>query len=408
MLDPIQNAALRIVTGAFRSSPSSSLHVEASEIPLLVKRKILALKYYSKIISNPNHPLNNFFSSSNNQIFPHNALNTRLSFPNRCLQYIAHPNLTPFPNVMKQYPQQVEPWLLPIPTVKNNHFSRSLPPIITLKKFNQFKTNHHNWNFIFTDGSKTVEGVGTAVVSDNHTLLYSLQPYCSVYTAELFGINHTVCNIPINCPRSVICSDSESALKSLQDPFSTHPLIIELKQHLKTLTKMGCRVLFLWLPGHCGITGNEKADSQARLAIKTGQVVTSSICKDVISGIKEIGWQEWQDEWFTMRDNKLRMVQQTVKRPTRNLNLLRREDVVLTRLRIGHTRLTHGHLMKKENAPTCRYCGNDLTVRHILTECIAHEPHRFSSDLQEMLSEDPTKITKLFHFLKIINIYDHI
>jgi len=39
MLDPIQNHALRLCLGAYRTSPASSLCVEANELPLYIRRK---------------------------------------------------------------------------------------------------------------------------------------------------------------------------------------------------------------------------------------------------------------------------------------------------------------------------------------------------------------------------------
>lgn len=45
-------------------------------------------------------------------------------------------------------------------------------------------------------------------------------------------------------------------------------------------------------------------------------------------------------------------------------------------MRIGHTRLTHGYLMAKEEAPICVACGVRLTVKHILTECLKYEQDR--------------------------------
>ena len=44
----------------------------------------------------------------------------------------------------------------------------------------------------------------------------------------------------------------------------------------------------------------------------------------------------------------------------------------LTRLRIGYSKLKHGHYMSREQSPTCEDCGEDtpLTIKHIiLTEC---------------------------------------
>ena len=52
ILDPVQNQALRLCLGAFRTSPVSSLHVEAHEMPLDIRRRRLALQYCFKVSSN--------------------------------------------------------------------------------------------------------------------------------------------------------------------------------------------------------------------------------------------------------------------------------------------------------------------------------------------------------------------
>ena len=51
MLEPIQNHALRLCLGAFRTSPASSLCAEANEPPLYLRRKKLSLQYAVKISS---------------------------------------------------------------------------------------------------------------------------------------------------------------------------------------------------------------------------------------------------------------------------------------------------------------------------------------------------------------------
>ena len=50
-------------------------------------------------------------------------------------------------------------------------------------------------------------------------------------------------------------------------------------------------------------------------------------------------------------------------------HLSRREDIVLSHLCIGHTRLTHSYPMNGEDVPKCVACHCDLTVEHILSEC---------------------------------------
>ena len=56
MLDPIQNHALRLCLGAYRTSPASSLCVESNEPPLYFRRKKLSLQYCLKLSSNYNNP----------------------------------------------------------------------------------------------------------------------------------------------------------------------------------------------------------------------------------------------------------------------------------------------------------------------------------------------------------------
>ena len=48
---------------------------------------------------------------------------------------------------------------------------------------------------------------------------------------------------------------------------------------------------------------------------------------------------------------------------------IRKEEVVLARIRLGHTRVTHSDLLLGEGQP--QYLGGDAppTVRHFLLEC---------------------------------------
>ena len=47
----------------------------------------------------------------------------------------------------------------------------------------------------------------------------------------------------------------------------------------------------------------------------------------------------------------------------------RRKETALCRLRIGHTRFTHGFLMSRDPPPFCDDCLVPQTVKHLLVEC---------------------------------------
>ena len=48
-------------------------------------------------------------------------------------------------------------------------------------------------------------------------------------------------------------------------------------------------------------------------------------------------------------------------------NSCRQNEVKLSRLRVGHTRLTYGHLMSNNAQPTCR--NLKLTIKYCLIKC---------------------------------------
>ena len=55
-LDPIANHCLRLCSGAFRTSPIESLHVETGEPSLKTCRLKLSLQFYMKMKANPENP----------------------------------------------------------------------------------------------------------------------------------------------------------------------------------------------------------------------------------------------------------------------------------------------------------------------------------------------------------------
>ena len=57
--------------------------------------------------------------------------------------------------------------------------------------------------------------------------------------------------------------------------------------------------------------------------------------------------------------------------PRRTIGLCRKNESLITRLRIGHTPLTHVHLLRGEPPPVCD-CGEEMTVEHILLHCKGH------------------------------------
>ena len=50
-------------------------------------------------------------------------------------------------------------------------------------------------------------------------------------------------------------------------------------------------------------------------------------------------------------------------------------EIILARLRIGHTYVTHSYVLKGEETK-CIPSNEPLTVKHILVDCVDHAPTR--------------------------------
>ena len=66
--------------------------------------------------------------------------------------------------------------------------------------------------------------------------------------------------------------------------------------------------------------------------------------------------------------NKLLEIKPTIGEHQSVGRNIRKEEVVLARLRLGHTRITHSYLLLGEEQPECVGCYAPFTVRHFLLE----------------------------------------
>ena len=81
-------------------------------------------------------------------------------------------------------------------------------------------------------------------------------------------------------------------------------------------------------------------------------------------------WQIFLDFCDT---SKLYSIQNKANIPY-NLNLKRSDQVFISRIRIGHSQLTHTYLSKGEYQPECIFCECPFTLYHILLECSDTSP----------------------------------
>src|SRR5210317_1861770 len=88
----------------------------------------------------------------------------------------------------------------------------------------------------------------------------------------------------------------------------------------------------------------------------------------------------------------------------------RRDQVVLTRCRIDHTRTTHSYILENEPPPECIPCQCRQNIKHILVDCVdkADVTHRFYtvSDIKDLFTN--VAGDKLLAYLKHVGLYSRI
>ncbi|GBN55468.1 putative RNA-directed DNA polymerase from transposon X-element [Araneus ventricosus] len=408
-LDPIHHSALRLCSGAFRTSPVESLYVECCEPSLDYRRTMLTLHFYFKILSHPGHP---FHTHKRSQLI----LRLQRARPSAIPSFFTR--VSKFLNSFNLDSVQVVPTIKYHLTPWNSHGLNFLNPFKTFDKANtapeiyqllyaDHREVYQNFIPIFTDGSKCSSCTSFACVFINSTLSFQLHPSCSIFTAEITAILHALSQISSGPPDNyIIYSDSLSALESMTslNRFS-HPLTFNILELHDRLTTKGFTILFCWIPSHVGISGNELADNHARSA--TNSLNSPVPVNDVKKYVKSILHSKWQAQWDLKNTNKPQSIKRLIdcwpSLPIRKL------DTVLTRLRIGHTRFTHRHLLLGEPAPLCTACQCQMTVLHILIECQQFNLQRircFHSScitLRDILHKDHHP--QLFTFLRTIGFY---
>ena len=80
----------------------------------------------------------------------------------------------------------------------------------------------------------------------------------------------------------------------------------------------------------------------------------------------EVGQTKWH---VAVHGRALYLEKPTLGPPKKFQHLNRAEEVVITRLRIGHTKATKSHILSRGPPTGCHHCGQTLTIDHMLLEC---------------------------------------
>ena len=209
-LNSVHNQAIRLCTGAFRSSPVVSLNAESGEPPLEYRRLQLGLQHYIRIQRIINSPC---YISVMNSEFEHQYTTQHeapLCYRMRAILEDFNINI----NVLPYQPPFEAPWKLPEEIVCEGIDIRNKrdfnPHYLQLLYIEHINLYHSDSIKIFTDGSKSNEGTGCAYFTLSSREIFKLDKYSSVFSAELYAILKVLQYIESNKNRNyTILSDSE-------------------------------------------------------------------------------------------------------------------------------------------------------------------------------------------------------
>jgi hypothetical protein len=122
-----------------------------------------------------------------------------------------------------------------------------------------------------------------------------------------------------------------------------------------------------------GNRGHEAADEAAKDALN----------EDILPETKvtEMDWKKWlkntarrilENKWMTS-ENAMVQIKPNMKKYNGTQNLSRHDQVVVSRLRMGYTRITQAYKLDNSPQPECQTCQKTLSVCHILWECRSYE-----------------------------------
>ena len=197
---------------------------------------------------------------------------------------------------------------------------------------------------------------------DNSTI------FAAEATAISLGLNYYQQMGPVH-HYVAVNSDPMSCLQAIEG--EENPFICHIMNLLWSLSDKGTRVRLCWVPSHCGIDGKERVGQLAKETLDQDIDPLASVhytdMKPLVNSYIQKLVQTNRDVAVHGRD--LYLVKPTLGPPKKFQHLTRAKEVVITRLRFGHTKANKSHILSR-GPPTGRHhCGQTLTIDHMLLEC---------------------------------------
>ncbi|XP_055591186.1 uncharacterized protein LOC129743232 [Uranotaenia lowii] len=243
------------------------------------------------------------------------------------------------------------------------------------------------------------------MISTIYTDLSAAFDKCTIFYAEAAAA-YIPGVTPADRPITVLF-DSASVVTALQSETVSHPCLQQLQ------LKAAPDTTFVWIPGHCGITGNEEADRLAKSGRRQARLTNSVPAADLKSSVTKAIANKWAEDWLNCdREGTREYFLRKIKGDTFQWEdpLAHQEQQILSRLRTGHTSFAY-NLHGGENFKIqCTACRVHQSVEHVLCHCPQFDgvrnQHEIPVTIKDALGNEPTVIAAVMLFLKDIGLYD--
>ena len=408
LLQRVQNDALRSVGGLARTCPIDLLHLETGVEPLasrFAKNDQLMWERYRRLPG----------SDPRRQLMEREVparLTTRLGW-----RHMTGPSMREFEYETFEEVPRIPPWskakcefdAVELDRRKDEYTQEELKRIAMNKIESLFAEV-----IIYTDGSTSgnQENGGAGMYIEDgrsgecHEASFPAGKLSSSYGAEGVAMLKAMEWIRENECSTVICTDSMSLVQALKSNNwkDNNELLMRIKSQLQLINNTPT---VLWVPSHCGIVGNERADVLADEGAKMSQEgipVSHAIVK---ARIKRKKWDVSHPRGVEMYKGRRSPRFDIEKKWPRDVRRL------FSRLRTDHAKelAYYRYLIDKEEDPAC-VCGyENETIKHVLCDCPAlmmtRRRHTMETITIDQMISEPEMCRKIlqvrFTGLKITN-----
>ena len=273
---------------------------------------------------------------------------------------------------------------------------------------------------VFTDGSAeggVYRGGSAAVIVtgtvDSFRVVDVRRERGAVYTSSFveevaalrLAVEWLVDHLGDQVGRYLVASDSQSVLSAVcNGSLNSHQTLGDLKLLLQ---KVKGEVVLQWVPGHCGLAGNERADQEARRAASTDPTGNAGPRAQVPVSYQAARCRIWSQVRDQVRHERSRLVYTCTPL---SANVSRLADVTLARIRSAKSRhlATYLHDIGLRDSPICPKCGTEPeTLEHWFQRCPATLTARIEcfgvgGPPLDLLSRNPVAATLYLEKLRLL------